>query len=499
MKSSLSLRARLLLTYVLLLAVTLGVITAAFILFLNTREAPPQQTYQRLASIVQGIPLGEILVEAEIAALRTPADRADVIQAELDILAEERNVRILVLDARDGTVIYDSANTIAAGQSLALRPERYTIPAAIRRGFPSRVETVFGSFEDTSGEWLFAGLVVTGVRANTSGALLFADPPDNQSLQQALADYGSALLLPLCQSSIIGLIVALILAVIGSRSIARPLQQLAGASERVAEGHYDQRVPATTGPAEVRAVAEAFNNMIEQVERTRRAQQDFLANVSHDLKTPLTSIRGYSQAIMDGAASNPVQAANIIYDEAGRMNRMVVELTDLARLQAGRLSMDVHELDLGQITTAVGERLAIVAREKGISLHVNARPMPPVSGDGDRLAQVLMNLIGNAIKYTPSGGRISIETRVANHGVEVVVQDNGIGIPADELPRIFERFYQIDKARGPERGTGLGLVIAHEIVQAHGGQLDVASAGMGHGATFTLWLPLAGRGAAGRS
>ena len=498
MRSSLSLRARLLLTYLILLGVTLGVITAAFILFLNTREAPPQQTYQRLASVVQGIPLGEILVEAEIAALRTPADRADVIQAELGVLAEERNVRILVVDARDATVFYDSANTVEDGQTLNLRPERYTIPAAIQRGFPTRVETVFGSFEDTSGEWLFAGLVVTGLRANVSGALLFADPPDNQSLQQALADYGSALLLPLGQSSIIGLIVALVLAAIGSRGIARPLQQLAVASERVAEGHYDQRVP-VSGPSEVRAVAEAFNNMTEQVQRTRQAQQDFLANVSHDLKTPLTSIRGYSQAIMDGAASNPVQAANIIYDEAGRMNRMVTELTDLARLQAGRLSMELNELDLGQITTAVGERLAIVAREKGVTLYVRAGHLPPVSGDGDRLAQVLMNLIGNAIKYTPSGGRISVETRVDNGGVEVVVQDNGIGIPADELPRIFERFYQIDKARGPERGTGLGLAIAHEIVQAHGGRLDVASAGIGRGATFTLWLPLVVRGASGRS
>lgn len=493
MKSSLSLRGRLLLTYLLLLAVTLGVITAAFVLFLNTREAPPQQTYQRLASVVQGIPLGEILVEAEIAALRTPANRAEVIQQELNALAEERNVRILVVDAQDATVLYDSAGTVVAGQMLNLRPERYTIPAAIRRGFSSRVETVFGSFEDSSGEWLFAGLVVTGLRANMSGALLFADPPDNQSLQAALADYGSALLLPLCQSSVIGLIVALILAAIGSRSIARPLQQLASASERVAEGHYDQRVP-VSGPTEVRAVAEAFNNMTEQVERTRRAQQDFLANVSHDLKTPLTSIRGYSQAIMDGAASNPVQAASIIYEEAGRMNRMVVELTDLARLQAGRLSMQMTELDLGQITAAVGERLAIVAREKGVNLYVSTRPMPPVSGDGDRLAQVLMNLIGNAIKFTPAGGRIHVETRAANRGVEVIVQDNGIGIPADELPRIFERFYQIDKARGPERGTGLGLAIAHEIVIAHGGRLDVASVGVGHGATFSLWLPLAARG-----
>jgi signal transduction histidine kinase len=491
LSGSLSLRARLLLTYILLLTITIGIISAAFILFLNTRAAPPQQTYQRLASVIQGIPLGEIIVQAELMTLVDPmAGRAAVLQAQLDALAEDRNLRILVVDPRDATVYYDTAETVPTGETLALQPERYNIPNAIRRGFSARVETVFGSFTDTSGEWYFAGLVVTGPRANLSGAILFADPPDNQSLQEALADFGSALLLPLIQSSIIGLIVALILAVIGSRSIARPLQHLASASERVAEGDYEQRVP-VEGPSEVRAVAVAFNNMTEQVQRTRLAQQDFLANVSHDLKTPLTSIRGYSQAIMDGAATNPVQAAHIIYDEAGRMNRMVTELTDLARLQAGRMSMEMVELDLSQIANAISERLAIVAREKGVRLDVRKVPVPPVRGDGDRLAQVIMNLISNAIKYTPSGGRILVETRPGQGGVEVSVQDNGIGIPVDELPRIFERFYQVDKARGPERGTGLGLAIAHEIAIAHEGRLTVTSAGVGYGATFTLWLPLA--------
>ncbi len=131
----------------------------------------------------------------------------------------------------------------------------------------------------------------------------------------------------------------------------------------------------------------------------------------------------------------------------------------------------------------------IVAREKGITLHVDAQPMPEIAGDGDRLAQVLTNLISNAIKYTPTGGDVFVSTRVSNGGVDVIVQDTGIGIPAEELPRVFERFYQVDKARGPERGTGLGLAIVREIVQAHGGRINVASAGPGKGTTFTLWLP----------
>jgi signal transduction histidine kinase len=115
--------------------------------------------------------------------------------------------------------------------------------------------------------------------------------------------------------------------------------------------------------------------------------------------------------------------------------------------------------------------------------------MPEINGDGDRLAQVVTNLISNAIKYTPSGGKIRVKTQVNNGGIEIIVQDSGVGIPVEDLPHIFERFYQVDKARGPRRGTGLGLAITQEIVQAHGGTISATSAGAGKGSTFTVWLP----------
>jgi signal transduction histidine kinase len=229
--------------------------------------------------------------------------------------------------------------------------------------------------------------------------------------------------------------------------------------------------------------------MSTEVRASQDTQRDFLVNVSHDLKTPLTSIQGYSQAIMEGAADDPAQAAAIIYEEAGRLNRMVVELTDLARLQNGQLSMQMHPLDISPIVQAVAQRIDIVAQKKGLSLSVESPSMPHVNGDGDRLAQVITNLVSNAVKYTPPGGRIHVNTQVNNGGVELVVQDSGIGIPKEDLPRIFERFYQVDKARGPRRGTGLGLAIVQEIVQAHAGTVSVTSAGAGKGSTFTVWLP----------
>jgi signal transduction histidine kinase len=230
--------------------------------------------------------------------------------------------------------------------------------------------------------------------------------------------------------------------------------------------------------------------MSEEVQSTQQAQRDFLANVSHDLKTPLTSIQGYSQAIMDGATKNPSQAARIIHDEAARLNRLVNELTDLIRMQAGGLSLKMSGLDFNAIVTAIAERLQVVAENKQVKIVVKTNKLPIVGGDGDRLAQVLTNLLSNAIKFTPPDGIITVITQVTKSGVQLIVQDTGIGIPSEDLPRIFERFYQVDKARGPQRGTGLGLAITREIVQAHGGQIQVQSAGVNKGTTFIITLPL---------
>ena len=213
-----------------------------------------------------------------------------------------------------------------------------------------------------------------------------------------------------------------------------------------------------------------------------------MANVSHDLKTPLTSIQGYSQAIIDGTEKKPEHAAEIIHDEAGRLNRMVIELTDLARIQAGQLSMQMTTIDIGQIVYSVANRLAVVAENKQIELKVDTLQLPPILGDGDRLVQSLDNLIGNAIKYTHSGGTVEIQTTSNKDNIEISIHDTGIGLSQSDLPRIFERFYQVDKARGPSRGTGLGLAITNEIIQAHGGHITVQSMEK-RGTTFKVFLP----------
>lgn len=487
----LSLRSRLLTSYLLLLGIALGVIAVSLMVLLSTRAAPPQTTYQQLAVIAQSSLRN---ITTGLGPVTTRERIADV----LTEFGQDNNVRVLIVTGLEngpnntisGRIFFDTAEGLQPGERLSLNLEPNYIIASFQqaaRALTQRTQAIFGSFKDNNDdEWLFTGLV--NLRPEDGTAFLYSTSRPSQSFQQVLAEFGSALIMPLLQSACIGLLIALGLAFYISRNIAQPLQAVAEAAKAVAEGHFDKYVP-VRGPLEVRAVGEAFNRMSAEVRASQLAQRDFMANVSHDLKTPLTSIQGYSQAIVDGTAPDPREAASIIYDEAGRLNRMVLELTDLARIEAGRLSMQTTAIDIGQIAAAIGQRLAVVAHKKNVKLHVDAQPMPEISGDGDRMVQVLTNLLSNAIKFTPPGGDVWLKTQVNGSGVEVIVQDTGIGIPPADLPRVFERFYQVDKARGPKRGTGLGLAITAEIIQAHGGTITVNSAGAGQGSTFTIWLP----------
>lgn len=489
-----SLRARLFSSYLLVLLVTLLVISFALVFIFNTRAAPVEPTLQRLATVALGINLRDVISQADFPLFRPTREDYERLSTELDEVAAAQQVRLMLLRISDRIILYDSAHTYTVGEELEADISAYRVPAALSRNRFTIIEAIRGSFVDARDgqEWLFVG--IEGLReqlleASNTNALIFADARPQQSLQDALNDFGAELFPLLAQGAFVGLVVAVLVGGLIARSIARPLQTLAVAASEVAQSRFAQHVP-VRGPREIQAVAEAFNQMSANVQSAQQAQQDFLANVSHDLKTPLTSIQGYSQAIIDGAMPNPVKAAEIIHDEAERLNRMVLELTDLARLQSGRLSMKWSGIDLGQLTFAVTQRLGVVASEKEVTLVVDTPAMPEIAGDGDRLVQVVTNLVGNAIKYTPPGGHVWISTRVERGGVTLTVRDDGQGIPPSEVARIFERFYQVDKARGPQRGTGLGLAIVNEIVSAHGGQITAHSEGENTGSVFTVWLPL---------
>jgi two-component system OmpR family sensor kinase len=306
-------------------------------------------------------------------------------------------------------------------------------------------------------------------------------------------------------------LVALVLGSFIARSIALPLQRLAAAA-----GDYEHRLP-ETGPPEVKQVATSFNAMLGRVESSQQAMRDFVSNVSHELKTPLTSIQGFSQAIVEGATSDDAarrRAAGIIHQEATRMARLVEDLLDLARIDSGQIIMKKASLDLAQILTGTVERLLPQAAQKQVQLIKKWEPLPPVLGDGDRLAQVFTNLLDNAIRHTPAEGRITISSQVVTdlprprraradlgqpdatpglseqgNFIEVSITDTGPGIPAEDLARIFERFYQVDKSRKRSQGTGLGLAITREFVEAHGGAVRGESV-EGLGTKFTVVLPV---------
>jgi signal transduction histidine kinase len=299
---------------------------------------------------------------------------------------------------------------------------------------------------------------------------------------------------PLAIAGLMAFVLAIILALTITRSVADPLRKMAGAAEAIAQGEYDQQL-SPQGPDEVQRVATSFNTMAAEVKASRQMQRDFVANVSHDLKTPITSIAGWSQALLDGTAGTAAEqrrAAETIHGEAQRMSRMVNELLELTRIETGQLQLGRERVDLNQVLREVHHNLSLRAQEKGLNFQLDVMPVPPVIGDPDRLTQVFTNLAENAITYAPNAGEVRLVARSDNgQWVEGIVEDNGPGVPAEALPRIFERFYQVEKSRtrgDGRQGSGLGLAIVHELVEAHGGQVS-ASSRPGEGTTFTVRLP----------
>jgi signal transduction histidine kinase len=295
---------------------------------------------------------------------------------------------------------------------------------------------------------------------------------------------------PFIYAGALALLLSLFVAFGLARWIGNPLQELVSASHRMPE---IKAIP-LRGPREVQELTGAFNEMSARVDSTQKAHREFVANVSHELKTPITSIQGFAQALQDGTANTHEtrqQAAGIIQEEADRMHRMVLDLLDLTRIDSGTMDLKQSPVELPVLLHHITEKFEPQAKAAGVILNLEIPPLPPVTGDGERLAQVFTNLVDNALKVTPSGGSITL--RAALDGTEILVDviDTGAGIPTEALPHIFERFYQADPSRsgGTKHGAGLGLSIVKEIIAAHGGKISVRS-DPGKGSTFTICLPL---------
>src|SRR5574341_749210 len=455
-----SLRSRLFISYLIIVVLTLCIAACALLLLLINSPLLTRETYQQLNSVAL----------TSRPALRGPIPNIDT---SLHEIAQINQIRILRL-AGNSTVLYDSDGSLPHGERLILEP----LPST--NNLPQR-----GVFRDAGGsEWLY---VAVAPPDEAIGMVIFSAPRPRAPIFRF---FGDNLLGPLIQAGIIGLCASALLAVLVSNSVVRPLRRTARAANAIASGDYEQRAP-EVGPSEVQELARSFNQMVEKVQHTQKTQRDFLANVSHELKTPLTSIQGFAQAILDGAAAQPTFAAKVIFEETGRMHRLVEDLLDRARIESGQASFRREHVPLRDLLRSVIDQLALRAAEQHVTLEQVVSPLPNITGDNDRLAQVFTNLIDNAITHTPPGGQIMVRAAPVDGGIRIDVSDTGKGIPPEDLSRRCERFYQVDKsrARAGRRGTGLGLTISKEIIEAHGGTIHAESA-EGKGTAFLVWLPL---------
>jgi len=455
-----SLRSRLWLTYSLITAAALSVVALVLFVFLVTNPLLYRQASARMS-------LSEATLAREQAGLGIL--QGPELDSALRKVGDTFETRLLIFDARR-RLLADSMR----GQAAMLG-----LPRLPRLRLASAVAASDGRL------WLY-----TLTRLPDGDWLMVAAPRPAVPLLSLIRDEFFA---PILQAAIVSLVLSIILSFWVARWVAEPIQRLVAASHKLP----DSPLPPLTeqGPREVKELVSAFNSMTARVQASQNSQRDFVANVSHEMKTPLTSIQGFAQAILDGTTDTPEsqrQAAAIIYSESARMHRMVLDLLDLARLDAGTANLKTEPVDMGSLLASVEERFALQAHQAGIDLRVEAEGIPPIPGDGDRLAQVLTNLVDNAIQHSSKEGRVILAAHTEGEWLVVAVSDGGTGIPAEILPHIFDRFYRGDPSRtsGQNHGAGLGLAIAREIVIAHHGTITAQSE-LGQGSLFTVRLPLA--------
>jgi signal transduction histidine kinase len=312
------------------------------------------------------------------------------------------------------------------------------------------------------------------------GALVVATP--KAELRERLV----TLLERLALAFLAGILLTAGLAWYLSGRITRPVLALAKATDEVAEGRYDVEVPEVTGRGEIADLADSFRQMARRLAEAEELERNFLMSVSHELRTPLTAIRGHVEAMREGLADDPqarAESLGVISAEARRLERLVGDVLDLAKLDARRFTVLHEEVDMARLLEQAYAVFGEEAKRRGIEYRRSVAPSPVIVSDGDRVLQIISNLLANAFRWTPDGGRVDLELRSENGRVLVAVEDTGPGITPGERERIFRPFWSLDG-----KGTGLGLAIASELALALGGRIELDSE-LGRGSRFELVLP----------
>ena len=303
-------------------------------------------------------------------------------------------------------------------------------------------------------------------------------------LQQAVHDQ-------LVVATLVSIVAAIVASIFTTRRILLPIQAMTRASQRISTGDYHERVKAPSQD-ELGAWATSFNQMAEALERTERRRLELIGDVAHELRTPLSGIKSSLEGLVDGALPCEPDTFLGLQHEVSRMQRLVNDLGDLSRAEAGQVHLERRPVDVGELIDSAAARLHSQFEDKDVALHVEIpRGLPQPAADANCMTQVLLNLLGNALQYTPSGGQVTVRAWAERDELVVAVQDSGIGLAPEHLPHIFERFYRVDKSRSRAGGgSGIGLTIAKHLVEAHGGRIWASSPGLNRGSTFTFALLL---------
>jgi signal transduction histidine kinase len=322
------------------------------------------------------------------------------------------------------------------------------------------------------------GLLILVVGVLVVGGQVFTDlmMQAGDSAEHARAMYDDSVTTVVIAAVVVAGLASVGLAIAMGRMLARPLREVGAAARRIAEGDYAARVP-RDGPEEIASLADSFNQMAASLEEQERMRRDFIANAAHELRTPLTNLQGYLEALRDGVIVADRATYESLWDEAERLVRLSRSLDALAEGDAATSPPSLESIDLaGAVRSAV--ELAQPAIERaGLQLAVDVPDALPGRANPDHLAQVLANLLSNAVRYTPSGGTVAVRAERRPGDLLVSVVNSGDQIPADDLERVFERFYRVEKSRDQARGgAGIGLAIVKQLVEASGGRVGAESA-----------------------
>jgi len=483
-----TIRGKLSLAFLLIIAVCLipTSVAAAYVI----RYYQRQDAIERLSSFGQTVAGA---ANARQFSQFTPTEIVNLFNAQ-----KNSNVLVVYTDAR-GVVQADSENKYVGTTwpVSATQPESH--PPPLRPAYQGRFTAPDGV------SFAVATYRVERRRPFGTGNPPSGAPPDSQAAtsfiivaapQSALSDAWSVIFGRLRWVVIVALLVSVLVAFVLSRSLTSRLQTLTQGANAMASGDYDQAMRLAnvrSSNDEIGDLANAFQTMATNVARVQQAQRELVANVSHELKTPLTSIQGFSQAMIDGTVTSDTEyqdLAQIIQQESQRMRRLVEQMLELSRLESGTVRLDVAPLRVDELIENVGKRYARLGEAKGVLVRWASPHNLVMNADVGRLEQVLVNLLDNALQYTDTGGQVTVSARAARASrVAFVIEDTGRGIPPDDVPRLFERFYQVERSRtGQGKHVGLGLAIVHEIVDGHQGEIAVDSR-LGVGTTIVVTIP----------